>query len=113
MDRSVVYKILNVADWEHAVAAGVSATALDSKDGYVHLSTAHQVGETLALHYGAQAGLHLLEFAVEDLGDVRWEPSRGGELFPHLYGALQIEKAKRKWVLDLGSDNVPSLPVDL
>jgi len=116
MAHTHVYKILSAADWSAASESGFSATALDEGDGYVHLSTSDQVGETLALHYKQSESVRLLEYLTADLksmGEIRWEPSRGGQLFPHLYGRLKISVAKRAWVLDLDSDNVPILPDDL
>lgn len=108
-----VYKVLGAADWAKSEALGQSVTALDARDGYVHLSTRMQVGETLRLHYAGQAGVRLLEFAAGELGEVRFEPSRGGQLFPHLYGTLKLGDARRAWTLDAGPDGVPALPEDL
>lgn len=108
-----VYKILSAPDWAVAEVEGASRTALDEGDGYVHLSTRAQVGETLALHYKGADNVRLLEYETEALGDVRWEASRGGQLFPHLYGTLEIGTAKRMWVLKLDPENVPTLPKEL
>ena len=116
MKAAHVYKILNASDWQAANDSGVSATTLDVGDGYVHLSTQAQVGETLALHYKGAEQVRLLEYVTDELatmGEVRWEASRGGQLFPHLYGKLRISVAKRIWVLYLDSDSVPILPDDL
>lgn len=114
MADTIVYKILSAPDWAAAEAAdGVSCTALDTGDGYVHLSTRTQVGETLALHYKGAENVRLLEYKLADLGEVRWEASRGGQLFPHLYDALQIGRAHRVWVLKLDATNVPALPEDI
>ncbi len=109
-----VYKILSATDWAMAQSLGYSKTALDQSDGYVHLSTREQVAETLALHYKAQSGVHLLEYVVEHFGGiVRWEESRGGELFPHLYSTLRIDAAKRHWALETDPQGNPQLPADL
>lgn len=111
-----VYKILSQSDWALAKAEGESHTALDEGDGYVHLSTRAQVGQTLGLHYKGAAHVRLLEYdlsVLETMGEMRWEPSRGGQLFPHLYGNLAIAKANRIWVLSLDPDSVPALPEDL
>lgn len=114
LHRTFVYKILSPDDWETARRLGYTQTALDENDGYVHLSTRAQVAETLALHYNNQANVRLLEYVVEELGvPVRWEESRGGQLFPHLYSKLRIDDAKRDWVLDLGEDGSPLLPKDI
>ena len=113
MTDSHIYKILSPADWPVAETKGVSATALDEGDGYVHLSTGAQVGQTLALHYKGVDRVRLLGYRLSDLeamGELRWEPSRGDDLFPHLYGDLQISKAEHIWVLKLDSNNIPVLP---
>lgn len=116
MTDSHIYKILSAADWKAAEAEGVSCTALDEGDGYVHLSTRAQVAQTLALHYKGAENARLLVYAMTDLdamGEVRWEASRGGQLFPHLYGKLRIPAAERIWVLELDSVGVPALPKDI
>jgi len=114
LQRTFVYKILSAEDWRVAETLGYSKTALDEGDGYVHLSTRAQVAETLSLHYHGQADVRLLEYVAEEMsGPVRWEESRGGQLFPHLYSNLHIKAAKRVWVLELGPDDVPRLPADI
>ncbi len=86
----LVYKICPRALWERAEQAGFFQGApIDITDGYIHLSAAGQVRETAARHFAGQSDLVLLTVDADTLGDaLRWEPSRGGELFPHLYGAL-------------------------
>lgn len=114
LQRTRVYKILSAADWQTAEALGYTQTALDEGDGYVHLSTRGQVAETLALHYAGSTDVRLLEYIAEEFGiPVRWEESRGGQLFPHLYSRLRIDAAKRSWVLALDADGVPQLPGDI
>jgi uncharacterized protein (DUF952 family) len=66
------------------------------RDGFIHLSTATQLAETLRRHFSGQSDLVLVEVDPGDLGDaLRWEPSRGGDLFPHLYGPLAVRLARR------------------
>ncbi len=114
LQRTLVYKILNTADWQTAISLGFSQTALDEGDGYVHLSTRAQVAETLSLHYAHQADVRLLEYVAEEMnGPVRWEESRGGQLFPHLYARLRIDAAKRTWILKQSPDGIPMLPDDI
>lgn len=114
LQRTRVYKILSAADWDTAESLGYSQTALDEGDGYVHLSTRAQVAETLTLHYPNSENVRLLEYVAEEMGSpIRWEESRGGQLFPHLYSTLRIDAAKRTWVLVLGPDGVPKLPGDI
>lgn len=88
MDK--VFKILNRRAWADACAAGVfRGAAIDLTDGYIHLSSADQVRDTARLHFAGQDDLLLIAFAASALGSsLRWEPSRGGALFPHLYGSL-------------------------
>ena len=85
-----IYKILTRAEWRDAEAAGAFAgSAVDLADGYIHFSTAAQAPETARRHFAGQGDLVVLEVESDDLGEaVVWEPSRGGDLFPHLYGAL-------------------------
>jgi uncharacterized protein (DUF952 family) len=112
--NTLVYKILSASDWQVASELGYSKTALDEGDGYVHLSTAKQVAETLRLHYAGQAGVQLLEYDLESLGsDIRWEESRGGQLFPHLYGSLFIAKAVRQWALANDESGNPITPEEV
>jgi uncharacterized protein (DUF952 family) len=116
MTDTHVYKILSAEDWTKAEAQGYPSTPLDLGDGYVHLSTRDQVGQTLALHYKAARSVRLLEYKLadlEDTGALKWEPSRGGDLFPHLYAQLPIARATRIWTLQTGADQVPALPEDL
>ena len=114
LQRTRVYKILSEPDWQVAEELGYTQTALDEGDGYVHLSTRQQVAETLALHYPGYTNVRLLEYIAEEMaGPVRWEESRGGQLFPHLYAALRIKEAKRTWILDNDANGVPKLPQDI
>ncbi|MEM8698852.1 MAG: DUF952 domain-containing protein [Pseudomonadota bacterium] len=87
----IVYKILTAEDWAALQAAGETAGApVDIADGYIHFSTAEQLRETAAKHFAGQEGLWLLSYRAEDLAPLEWEPSRGGALFPHLYGPLPL-----------------------
>jgi len=114
LQRTLVYKILNASDWQTTISLGFTQTALDEGDGYVHLSSRAQVAETLRLHYADQPDVRLFEYVVEEMsGPVRWEESRGGQLFPHLYARLRIDAAKRTWILQQGPDGIPMLPDDI
>jgi uncharacterized protein (DUF952 family) len=107
-----IYKIVAAAEWRAAEPAGVfTGAAVDVADGFIHFSTAAQVRETAARHFAGQDGLLLVAVPVRDLGDaLRWEPSRGGALFPHLYRPLRI--ASVRWVrpLPLGADGQHLFP---
>lgn len=98
---ALIFKIVPRTLWQEAVDAGVFEGApVDLADGFIHFSTAGQVRETAARHFAGQDGLLLAAFEAEDLGDaLKWEPSRGGDLFPHLYGRLSPGDAL--WVRDL------------
>ena len=87
---SLIYKILPRAEWEAACAAGVfTGSGIDLKDGFIHFSAADQWAETLAKHFAGQVDLLLVAVEAEALGPgLKWEVSRGGALFPHLYGAM-------------------------
>lgn len=86
------FKVLTPAQWTEFQRAGIFHGApVDIADGYIHLSGADQLQGTLDKHFAGQVGLTIAEIDLEVLGDtVRWETSRGGELFPHVYGPLPI-----------------------
>lgn len=88
----LIYKIFRAAEWAALLAEGQTLGApVDLADGYVHFSTAEQATETAAKHFAGETGLVLLALEAEALGDaLRWEPSRGGALFPHLYRPLRL-----------------------
>ena len=88
----VAYKIIDAAEWREAVAEGSYAgSAVDLADGYIHLSTAAQLDETARKHYAGRENLMLLIVDLTALDDtIVWEPSRGGALFPHIYGPLPV-----------------------
>lgn len=92
-----LYKICTRTEWSAAEAAGVfTGSAVDRADGFIHLSARDQVEETARRHFAGQTDLVLVEIDGERLGAaLRWEPSRGGALFPHVYGALPVAAAIR------------------
>jgi uncharacterized protein (DUF952 family) len=85
-----IYKIVSETDWAAAEAVGAYAgSADDRRDGYIHLSAEDQWRVTADKWFAGQTGLLLVAFEAEALGPgLKWEPSRGGALFPHLYGPL-------------------------
>ena len=107
-----IYKIVEEAEWRMAAAAGVyEGSADDRRDGFIHFSTAGQVEETAAGHFAGRTGLILVEVAANALGPARkWEASRGGELFPHLYGPLATSAETRRWPIEPGPDGRHRLP---
>src|SRR3954470_6455654 len=87
-----IYKICPGSAWREAERQGVfRGSADDHRDGFIHFSTAAQVAETARRHYFGQTGLFLIAVDADALGEaLRWEPSRNEELFPHLYGELDL-----------------------
>ncbi|GJE58082.1 DUF952 domain-containing protein [Methylobacterium trifolii] len=101
-----IYKICPRALWRDAEAAGrFSGAPVDRADGFIHLSTAAQVAETAARHFHGQDDLLLIAVDAESLGEaLRFEASRGGDLFPHLYGPLPLSAVLSVADLPLGAD---------
>ena len=89
----LIYKIFRAPEWAELELAGETRGApVDLADGFIHFSTAEQARETAAKHFAGEDGLLLAAVEAEPLGDaLKWEPSRGGALFPHLYRPLKIE----------------------
>lgn len=107
-----VYRLLDDAVWRAAEQAGAfRGSEHDLRDGFIHFSTAAQVEETAARHYAGRVGLVLLTVRVSTLGEaLRWEPSRGGALFPHLYAALPTSAVERTDALPLAADGQHVFP---
>ena len=101
----LIYKILRRPEWDAFRAAGETAGApIDLTDGYIHFSTAAQVAETAAKHFATQSDLVLVAVESDGLGaELRWEPSRGGQLFPHLYRRLRLADVVWDKSLPLGA----------
>jgi uncharacterized protein (DUF952 family) len=101
-----IYKICSAELWREAEQAGLFRGApLDARDGFIHFSTAPQVAETAARHFAGATGQVLVAVDAGALGErLKWEPSRGGDLFPHLYGALALEAVLWAAPLPLGPD---------
>lgn len=112
MHPPLFYKILAGAEWQAAVRAGYFAgSAVDLSDGFIHFSSADQMQETARRYFAGQADLVLVELATADFGDdLKWEASRGGDLFPHLYAQLDCQLAKRQWDLPLDDTGIPLFP---
>ena len=92
----MIYKVLRGPEWADLQRAGTTCGApVDLADGYIHFSTAEQLAETLSKHFAGTADLTLCACDTDDLGeDLRWEPSRGGALFPHLYRELRLDEVR-------------------
>jgi uncharacterized protein (DUF952 family) len=104
--RMIVYKIVATQEWAVAETAGAfTGAAIDRADGFIHFSTAEQAPETAAKWFAGRGDLTLAAIDAEALGDdLRWEPSRGGALFPHLYRALPMSAVVWSRPLPLGPD---------
>ena len=108
MRAGPVYKLLRAAEWAEALARGVfDGSATDKADGFIHFSAATQVRVTAAKHFAGESGLIL---AAVDPGllpfPLKWEPSRGGRLFPHLYAPLPLSAVPKTW-------SVPPFPPEI
>jgi uncharacterized protein (DUF952 family) len=101
---TTIYKICTAEEWREAEASGgYRGSAVDRRDGFIHFSTAKQATETAAKHFAGQQNLVLVGVDAGALGNrLKWEPSRGGALFPHLYGELDPKAA----------ESVEPLPLD-
>jgi uncharacterized protein (DUF952 family) len=110
---SLIYKILTQAEWDAALARGVfEGSAVDLQDGYIHFSAADQAAETARRYFSGIPDLVILAVRAEALGPaLKWEPSRGGALFPHLYGPLDPALVVETRDVRLGPDGAPDLGV--
>jgi uncharacterized protein (DUF952 family) len=108
-----IYKILARDEWAQAQAAGrFEGSAVDLQDGYIHFSTAAQAEETARKWFAGRPGLVVLEVEADDLGDaLRWEPSRGGDLFPHLYAPLDAAAVRAVHAAPLDAAGTPQIRV--
>lgn len=108
----LIYKIFRADEWAELQANGRTAGApVDLADGYIHFSTAETVAETTAKYFTGETGLVLLAVEADKLDPLKWEPARGGVLFPHLYRELTLDDVV--WSRDLplvdGSHILPDL----
>lgn len=111
----MIFKIVDRQAWEAACDAGqYRGSAHDLRDGFIHFSAAHQVRETAAKHFKNIDDLLLVAIDEATIGQALiWEPSRGGDLFPHLYGALPTSSTIWTRHLTPGTDGVPQIPEDI
>jgi len=107
-----IYKICPASAWREAERQGVyRGSAVDLRDGFIHFSTASQLAETAAKHFFGQTGLFLVAVDADALGEaLRWEPSRNEELFPHLYGELDLGAVADVLELRTRSDGHHDIP---
>ena len=107
-----IYKICSASAWREAERQGVyHGSADDARDGFIHFSTATQVAETARKHFFGQSGLFLVEVDADKLGGaLRWERSRNDQLFPHLYGELDLGAVLRVMTMHTRSDGTHEIP---
>jgi uncharacterized protein (DUF952 family) len=107
-----IYKICPASAWREAERRGIyRGSADDLRDGFIHFSTADQVAETARKHFAGQTGLFLIAVEADRLGDaLRWEPSRGGAMFPHLYGELDLGATTAVLNMPARSDGSHDIP---
>ena len=107
-----IYHLSRRADWDRAKTTGsYRGSREDTADGFLHFSTAEQVVGSAAKHRSGESGLVLLEVDSLALGAaLKWEPARGGEMFPHLYGPLPTSAVAAEFDVPLGKDGVHIFP---
>jgi uncharacterized protein (DUF952 family) len=112
MTDRIVYKIMSGAELHQMRRDRVfRGSPADNADGYIHLSCGYQLGATLDKHFSGVDGLMLAAVDLSRLGDtVRWEPSRGGQLFPHIYGVLSVDAVVSVATLERATDGTVKLP---
>lgn len=113
---ALIYHLARKPAWDAAQATGqYEGTPEDRADGFMHFSTASQVAESAAKHRRGERDLVLLgvDPAALDSAVLKWEVSRGGQLFPHLYAALPVSAVKRADLLPLGPDGLHHFPDDM
>lgn len=105
---SLAWKLIDAAEWAATPVDGAyGGSAVDRADGYIHLSAADQLAETAAKHYRGRTALRLLTVDLAALGaTVRWEASRGGALFPHIYGPLPVSAVRAVRPLSVDAQGV-------
>lgn len=111
----IIYKICSKEIWDRACKKGIlSGISDDVRDGFIHFSTPDQVRETARRHFPNQDRLVLVEVDAMQLGDkLEWEVSRNGELFPHLYDALDVNLVTRVYELPLGNNEEHVFPAEV
>ncbi len=110
---SRIYKILPRWEWEAALEQRrFEGSSIDRQDGFIHFSTAAQAQETARRHFAGQEGLVVLAVEGDDLGSaLKWEVSRGGDRFPHLYAHLETALVRAVTEAPLGPDGAPRIEI--
>jgi uncharacterized protein (DUF952 family) len=112
MSDRIVYKVMSAAESEQMQRDGeFRGSAVDIADGYIHLSRGSQLAATVDRHFNGVSGLMLVAVDLSLLSDtVRWEPLRGGQLFPHIYGVLPVEAVVSVMALERTPDGAVRIP---
>ena len=111
MTDQIAYKVLTADEWTALDADAFPGAPIDRADGFIHLSTASQLTETVERHFSDQRGLVIAAIDLATLGDaVRWEPSRQGQLFPHVYASLMRKAVIACCPLERQSNGMVRLP---
>ena len=107
-----IYKIVDAAHWLSAQnKTHLPPMAIDQADGYMHFSTASQLAKTLQLYFAGQKDVAILAIEIAALPvELKWEPSRGGDLFPHLYAPLPMQAIAHHQNVDVSDDGQCKLP---
>ena len=110
-----IYKLFRRGEWEEAEKAGVFLGSPDDRrDGFIHLSAAHQVRTTFSKHFAGEDNPVLAVIAVAEVGDrLKWEVSRGGDKFPHLYGVLDLHRMREIFEIPKDSAGGPIFPPEI
>jgi uncharacterized protein (DUF952 family) len=112
MTDKIAYKVLTADEWVALNADAFHGALIDQADGFIHLSTAAQLTETLDRHFSGQQGLVIAAIDLTALGDsVRWEHSRNGELFPHVYAPLNLNVVIASCPLERYANGAVRLPM--
>ena len=111
----IVYKIARKTEWHEAERAGVfTGSPDDRRDGFIHLSSAEQVRATCAVHFAEEGDLLLVAIEAERLGEaLKWEVSRNGKKFPHLYGPLRLADIQSVLAIETNPDGSHIFPADI
>lgn len=111
---SFIYHVCRLDEWDSAVKFGFySGSSQDTGDGFIHFSSKEQVVSSVTKHRTGQDNLVMLAVDPQTLGDaLKWEPTKKGELFPHLYGTLPLHAVKNIFPLSLGPDGLHRFPIN-
>ena len=111
----IIYKIARIPEWERAVSDGVfTGSPDDRRDGFIHFSSAPQVRATCEKYFSTEERFYLVAVEVSRLGAaLKWEPSRGGQEFPHLYGSLPLALVRSVTEIQRGPDGKHAFPPEI